>query len=63
IASGFSDEEIRVWDAATGAERHAACVARSFGPVYTVMLSPDGRRIVSGSFDTTVREWDTATGT
>jgi WD40 repeat protein len=31
--------------------------------VHTVAFSPDGTRIVTGSFDQTVRIWDTATGT
>ena len=30
--------------------------------VYSVNLSPDGRRIVSGSFDKTIRIWDAESG-
>jgi sterol desaturase/sphingolipid hydroxylase (fatty acid hydroxylase superfamily) len=30
--------------------------------VYAVALSPDGGRVVTGSFDTTVKVWDAATG-
>jgi WD40 repeat protein len=32
------------------------------GPVFGVALSPDGKRIASGSDDGTVRVWDAATG-
>lgn len=31
-------------------------------PVYAVALTPDGTKLVTGSFDTTVRLWDVATG-
>ena len=30
--------------------------------VYSVAFSPDGSKIVSGSFDNTIRLWDAATG-
>ena len=32
------------------------------GYVYSVSFSPDGSRIVSGSYDRTVRVWDAITG-
>src|SRR4051812_19185700 len=31
-------------------------------PVYAVAFSPDGRTVLSGSFDTTLKLWDVATG-
>src|ERR1700733_12223603 len=51
---------VRLWDAATGATigqplRHED---RVNGAVY----SPDGKRILSWSFDKTLRLWDAATG-
>jgi WD40 repeat protein len=32
------------------------------GPVWSVAYSPDGRHIVSGSYDRTIRIWDAETG-
>ena len=37
-------------------------VARSRGDVSWLAFSPDGRRLVSASYDTTVRVWDPVTG-
>src|SRR6187431_2797383 len=47
--------------------RPAASPSGSLSPGHTasvtsVSFSPDGRRIVSGSYDNTVRVWDAATG-
>jgi hypothetical protein len=59
LASGSSDETIRLWDVTTGAE-----TARLEGHtdwVQALCLLPDGR-LVSGSGDNTIRLWDVATG-
>jgi WD40 repeat protein len=54
------DNTVRLWDLETGQE------LRSFqghmNAVLAVAFSPDGERVVSGSFDTTVRVWEVETG-
>jgi eukaryotic-like serine/threonine-protein kinase len=56
---------VQVWDATTGAHvyiyrGHADFYLGHFtsnAPVYAVAWSPDGKRIASGSNDTTVQVW------
>jgi eukaryotic-like serine/threonine-protein kinase len=54
------DVDLHLWDLDTGAE------LRNFsghqGGIWSVAISPDGRRAVSGSIDGTVRCWDLDTG-
>ncbi len=57
---GRTTRTVRVWDAASGAE--LACLRGHTGGVMSVATSPDGRRIVSGSYDRTVRVWDAESG-
>jgi WD40 repeat protein len=49
----------RVWEAATGKE--TARMTHD-GFVYSAAFSPDGKYVVSGSWDKTARVWETATG-
>ncbi|KAF6525555.1 hypothetical protein HZS61_011350 [Fusarium oxysporum f. sp. conglutinans] len=60
VASGSSDETVKIWDAVTG-----ACVQTLEGhddSVTSVAFSADGQRVASGSSDETVKIWDAATG-
>ena len=57
---GKEPGEAKVWDAATGEELLA--LKGHTGAVRSVALSPDGKRIVTGSNDRTARVWDTGTG-
>ena len=50
---------MRLWNTATECPR---TLEGHTGTVYSVALSADGSRVVSGSWDNTVRLWNTATG-
>jgi WD40 repeat protein/serine/threonine protein kinase len=60
LASGDLAGTIRIWDLATGKEKHL--LRDHTWAVLSVALSPDGRFLASGSSDATVRVWDLALG-
>ncbi|PLB35837.1 NACHT and WD40 domain protein [Aspergillus candidus] len=60
IASGSSDNTIRLWDPVTGTLQQT--IEGHLDWVRSVAFSPDGRVLASGSSDNTVRLWDSATG-
>ena len=51
---------LKIWDAATGAER--ATLTGHTSDVTACAVSPDGTWIVSASTDDTLKIWDAATG-
>ncbi len=53
MVSGSADKTVRVWDLASG--RCEATLEGHGGYVTSVAVSPDGKRVVSGSADNTVR--------
>ncbi|KAL2884620.1 Vegetative incompatibility protein HET-E-1 [Ceratocystis lukuohia] len=60
LASGSSDETVKIWDATSG-----ACVQTVEGhhrQVTSVAFSNDGQRLASGSDDRTVKIWDATSG-
>lgn len=60
IASGSSDQSVRIWDPATG--QHVHTLEGHSDAVTSVSWSPDGSSLASGSSDSTVRIWDVTTG-
>src|SRR5262249_1046086 len=60
IASFASDDTVKVWDAATGAELLSVPDSAHEGKSLT--FSPDGRRLAGAGRDDVIRVWDAATG-
>ncbi|MGW3447314.1 nSTAND1 domain-containing NTPase [Streptomyces sp. NPDC001076] len=60
LATGGTDQTVRLWNVATGATR--ATLKGSRDSVDAVAFSRDGRTLATGSDDATVRLWDAATG-
>ena len=59
LASGSSDDTIKLWDVATSALK-ATLEGHEEG-VSSVAFSPDGKTLASGSYDYTIKLWDVAT--
>jgi hypothetical protein len=54
------DNTAKVWEAETG--RELLTLRGHTSPVTSVALSPDGRRLLTGSGDNTAKVWDAQTG-
>lgn len=61
LASGSSDDTVRVWDITTGSLLHT--LRSHSSSVHCVTFSPDGLFLVSGSSDRTIKLWDVVTST
>ena len=58
-AGGYRDDLVQLWDATTG--EHKTILRGHTKTVSSVVYSPDGKTIASGSTDGTVRFWDAIT--
>ena len=57
LASGSSDQTVKIWDSATGKELFA--LKGHAGPVTSVAFSPDGQRLASANDDGSIHLWET----
>lgn len=55
-----ADRTIRIWDTATGKERHV--LADGLGGPAALAFSPDGETLVSANYDNDIRVWKTKSG-
>lgn len=60
LASGSSDNTIKLWDVSNGQELQT--FEGHSQPVNSISYSPDGRYLASGSRDGTVKLWDVSNG-
>jgi WD40 repeat protein len=54
------DQTVKVWDATTGQE--LLTLQQHMGSVWSVVFSPDPKRLACASPDQTVKVWDALTG-
>ena len=58
VGCGGSSPEQKAWKKSVEGQEPLTLKGRSSGSVSSVSFSPDGKRIVSGSWDNTLKVWD-----
>ena len=56
LASGSTDQTVRLWDVKKGNE--LAVLKGHRGSVISVAFRPDGKSLASGSYDKTIKLWN-----
>jgi len=62
VSACYGDKEIKVWDAATGAEIISFSGSEHTNGVSCAAFSPNGKHIASGDWGATIIIWDAASG-
>ena len=60
LASGGTDNTVKVWETANGLE--TLTLRGHTSSAQSVTWSPDGKRLASGSWDHTIKVWDARKG-
>jgi WD40 repeat protein len=62
LASGSSDQTVKLWDVQTGALKRTLPANTPGNLVWSVAFSPDGKTLASANEDKQIRLWDAQTG-
>nr|MDJ0596762.1 caspase family protein [Pleurocapsa sp. MO_226.B13] len=62
LVSGGEDRTIKLWNLETAEKQQPHILRGHAGRIWSVAISPDGRKIASASGDYTVKIWDIKTG-
>ncbi len=61
-SAGGRNFPLRIWDATTGKMLRQMALDPQWAKVYCAVLSPDGKKLITGNTNSTISAWDPATG-